>query len=327
MDTWNTGDSVQNPPRLSLGASPAKILVVEDDRDVREALVEMLEARGYETLEAASGFDAQAILDGPHELDLVLLDMKIPGPDGYEILRYLGSRQVSREIPVICVSAHSRVEDQVAGLKLGAADFIAKPFDFQELVARIGRTLRVKRTLDRLSHAKNRAEHLALTDPLTGLPNRRALEERLAQEIERARRYAHQLGCLVMDLDRFKSINDSLGHAAGDAVLRKVAQALKDGLRSFDFVARYGGDEFVAVLPGADLDGTREAGEALRELVSGLEVPIDSAPSAVRSPTVSVGVASYNSAADESGDALIERADAALLRAKRGGRNRIVSAT
>ena len=327
MDTWNTSDSLQNPPRLSLGASQAKILVVEDDRDVRQALVEVLEARGYETLEAANGCDAQAILDGAHELDLVLLDMHIPGPDGYEILRYLGSRQASREVPVICISAHSRVEDTVAGLKLGAADFIAKPFDFQELVARIGRTLRVKRTLDRLSRAKNQAEHLALTDSLTGLPNRRALEERLAQEIERARRYGHQLGCLMMDLDRFKSINDRLGHAAGDAFLRKVAQALKGGLRSFDFVARHGGDEFVAVLPGADLDGTRAAAEGLRELVSALEVPIDSAASAVLSPTVSVGVASYSSAADESGDASIERADAALLRAKRSGRNRIVCAT
>ena len=253
--------------------------------------------------------------------------MKIPGPDGYQILRFLGSRQASREVPVICLSAHSRVEDQVAGLKLGAADFVAKPFDFQELVARIGRTLRVKRTLDRLSRAKNQAEQLSLTDPLTGLPNRRALEERLVQEIERARRHAQQLGCLMMDVDRFKSINDRLGHAAGDAILRKVAQALRAGLRSFDFVARHGGDEFVAVLPGADLEGTRAAAEGLRQLVSALKVPMDSAQCAVFSPTVSIGVASYSAAADESGDSLIERADAALLRAKRGGRNRIVSAT
>jgi diguanylate cyclase (GGDEF)-like protein len=317
-------DSMSSSPRITPVSSPTRVLVVDDDRDVREALAEILDSNGYEAVTAKDGDEALVLLDRDESIELVLLDMNLPELDGFDILRRLKGRDRRREVPVICLSARTAVEDKVAGLKLGAADYLAKPFDVQELFARMARPLRVKHVLERLDRAKSRAEQLSLTDPLTGLPNRRDLERRLAKELDRAERANEPLGCLMLDIDRFKEVNDRFGHFAGDAVLVDVARALEASLRSFDVVARYGGDEFVALLPGATLDAARHVAEALCDVVSTLAISIGTAH--VLRLSISVGAVSGNPDSLEDAKALLARADAALLEAKRTGRNRVVSA-
>ncbi|HEX6764909.1 MAG TPA: diguanylate cyclase [Polyangiaceae bacterium] len=322
--------NTQRPPRAKISSIPEttpvhqRVLVVDDDTEVRQALSEMLVAAGYDAIEAGSGVQALAILDHDDSIDLVLLDMNMPEPDGFDILRSLKARDVRRDLPVICLSARSAVEDKVAGLKLGAVDYLAKPFDVQELFARMARPLRVKRVLERLDRAKLAAEYLSLTDPLTGVPNRRDLERRLREELDRADRANEPLGCLMIDVDRFKLINDQFGHGAGDAILAEVASALQASLRSFDFVARYGGDEFVALLPGATLEGARQVAEALCDVISTLTLTLGADKNAVH-VSISVGAVSNDPGSQEDAAFLLDRADAALLEAKRDGRNRAVT--
>ena len=282
----------------------------------------MLVANGYDGIAAANGEEAFAILDRDESIDLVLLDLNMPEPDGFDILRRLKALDRRRDIPVICLSARSAVEDKVAGLKLGAVDYLAKPFDMQELFARMARPLRVKRVLERLDRAKAAAERLSLTDPLTGLPNRRDLEHRLREEIDRSDRSSEPLGCLILDVDRFKLVNDEYGHAAGDAVLAEVASALQASLRSFDVVGRFGGDEFVALLPGATLEGARQVAEALCDVISTLSVTVTPKHEPIRL-SISVGAVSHEPGSNEDAPALLDRADSALLEAKRAGRNRV----
>ena len=322
--------STNPPPRESMSSSPrvtpvssTRVLVVDDDRDVREALAEVLVANGYDPVTAKSGDDALALLDRDDAVELVLLDINMPERDGFDILRRLKAYDRRRDVPVICLSARSAVEDRIAGLKLGAADYLAKPFDVQELFARMARPLRVKRVLERLDRAKAVAEHLSLTDPLTGLPNRRDLERRLGEELDRAQRSGEWLGCLMIDVDRFKEVNDCFGHAAGDAVLGEVSSALEASLRSFDVVARFGGDEFVALLPGAPLEAARQVAEALCDVVSTLAVQVGrNHPLRL---SISVGAVAHEPDSSEDAAALLGRADAALFEAKRAGRNRAVA--
>jgi diguanylate cyclase (GGDEF)-like protein len=318
------------PPREMMSSSlrvtpvsSTRVLVVDDDRDVREALAEVLVANGYEPVTAKNGDDALALLDRDDAVELVLLDINMPERDGFDILRRLKAYDRRRDIPVICLSARSAVEDRIAGLKLGAADYLAKPFDVQELFARMARPLRVKRVLERLDRAKAVAEHLSLTDPLTGLPNRRDLERRLGEELDRAHRSGEWLGCLMIDVDRFKEVNDCFGHAAGDAVLGEVSSALEASLRSFDVVARFGGDEFVALLPGAPLEAARQVAEALCDVVSTLAVRVGRNDPIRLS--ISVGAVAHEPDSSEGAAALLARADAALFEAKRTGRNRAVA--
>jgi diguanylate cyclase (GGDEF)-like protein len=313
---------MSSSPRVTPVSSPTRVLVVDDDREVREALAEVLDSNGYEVITAKNGEEALALLYRDETIELVLLDMSMPEPDGFDILRRLKTHDRRRDVPVICLSARSAVEDKVAGLKLGAADYLAKPFDVRELFARMARPLRVKRVLERLDHAKAVAEHLSLTDPLTGLRNRRDLERRLNEELARSARSNEPLGCLMIDVDRFKEVNDHFGHAAGDAVLTEVACALEASLRSFDVVARYGGDEFVALLPGAALEGARHVAQALCDVISTLAVPIG--PHSMRL-SISIGAVSHDPDSNEDSAALLERADCALLEAKRRGRNRVIA--
>jgi diguanylate cyclase (GGDEF)-like protein len=320
----------ERPPRESMSSAPritpvstTRVLVVDDDTEVREALADVLAANGYEAVKARSGNEALDLLDRDQTIELVLLDVNLPERDGFDILRRLKATDRHRDLPVICVSARTAVEDKIAGLKLGAVDYLAKPFDVQELFARMARPLRVKRILERLDRARSAAEHLSLTDPVTGLPNRRDLEQRLREEIDRSARRTEPLGCLMIDVDRFKLVNDEFGHSAGDAVLSEVATVLRASIRSFDVVARFGGDEFVVLLPGATLEASRHVAEALCDVISTLAIPIGSERTLRLS--ISAGAVSHDPATLEDAHALLDRADAALLVAKRTGRNRVVS--
>jgi diguanylate cyclase (GGDEF)-like protein len=299
-----------------------RILVVDDDPEVRHLLVETLSQRHYQVLEARSGHEALAILAARDDVDLMLLDLNLPGKNGYDVLRELKASAHAPDLPVIFLSAQATVRSKVQGLELGAVDYVGKPFELAELVARVAGALRAKATLDRLRSRSYEFERLSFTDPLTGLFNRRYLENRLQQEVSRARRDRSWLSCLMLDVDHFKAVNDRYGHPAGDAVLQGVARALQAGVRNFDTVTRYGGEEFAVILPGADLEGACVAAEGLRQAVGGLRIGVDGVPNSV-AVTISVGVASFHGAAVGE-PALVERSDAALLEAKRAGRNRVV---
>ena len=287
------------------------ILVVEDDEDARVVLSELLRPR----------YDVDAVGDGETALkraaelnpDLVLLDLFLPGMDGFGALTGLRRNSKTADTPVIFLSAQGDAETKSQGLSLGAADYLAKPFSEQELMARVDRTLK-------LSAQKEHYRALAQTDGLTGLPNFRSFHARLEEEVARAHRYGHPLACAMVDLDGLKQINDRLGHAAGNRAILAMADAVREELRDTDFAARYGGDEFVVLLPQTSENQGAQFAERLRKRL--LQVSED-AGLPVRG---SIGVAAVAPEELDSPDAaedLLRRADEALYRAKRSGRDRV----
>jgi len=300
--------------RLAPQVEKAQLLVADDDEDAREALAMML-ADDYDVLLAADGQEA---LESAHSArpDLVLMDLYMPRMDGLAALAALRDDPSTEDVPVILISARGDDLTRSRSLDLGAVDFLQKPFSARELKARIERTLR-------LTRRETQLQALARTDPLTGLANIRAFRARLAEEVKRARRYRTSLACVMVDLDNLKPINDQLGHVAGDAAIEAVAEVIRRELRETDFAARYGGDEFVILLPHTS------AGEAsilaervqvrLRDAgpeVDGRAVPL----------TASFGIAALDDSPDDDpAGTLVRRADAALYAAKRGGRARVVS--
>jgi two-component system cell cycle response regulator len=299
------------PPAASGRRQKPLILVVEDDEDARMVLTELLRPR----------YDVDAVGDGETALkraaelnpDLVLLDLFLPGMDGFGALTGLRRNSKTADTPVIFLSAQGDAETKSQGLSLGAADYLAKPFSEQELMARVDRTLK-------LTAQKEHFRALAQTDGLTGLPNFRSFHARLEEEVARAHRYGHPLACAMVDLDGLKEINDRLGHAAGNRAIVGLADAVREELRDTDFAARYGGDEFVVLLPQTnELQGAQFAERLRRRLV---EVSQD-AGLPVRG---SIGVAAVAAEELDSPDAaedLLRRADEALYRAKRSGRDRV----
>ena len=287
------------------------ILVVEDDEDARMVLTELLRPR----YEVDSVGDGETALKRAAELnpDLILLDLFLPGMDGFGALTGLRRNSKTADTPVIFLSAQGDAETKSQGLSLGAADYLAKPFSEQELMARVDRTLK-------LTAQKEHFRALAQTDGLTGLPNFRSFHARLEEEVARAHRYGHPLACAMCDLDGLKEINDKLGHAAGNRAIVALADAVREELRDTDFAARYGGDEFVVLLPQTNESQGAQFAERLRRRL--IEVSRD-AGLPVRG---SIGVAAVSAGELDSADAaedLLRRADEALYRAKRSGRDRV----
>ena len=306
------GEDAPEPPLAPSGKRQRPlVLVVEDDEDAREVLQELL--RDQYDVEAVG--DGESAVKRAKELlpDLVLLDLFLPGLDGFGALTGLHRDAKTAEVPVIFLSAQGDAETKSQGLSLGAADYLAKPFSAQELIARVERTL----------HQTAQREHfraLAETDALTGLPNFRSFRARLEEEVRRADRYKMPLACAMMDLDGLKQINDKLGHAAGNRAILALADAVREELRDTDFAARYGGDEFVVLLPQTNESQGAQFAERLRRRL--VEVSQD-AGLPVRG---SIGVAAVTAEELDSPDAaedLLRRADEALYRAKRSGRDRV----
>ena len=301
-------------PRPSVQPGRARLLVVDDDPDTREALRELLDLE-YEVITAADGQEA---LDAARELrlDVILLDLGMPRLDGFQVLERLRADPATSNIPVLVVSARSDHAVKARGLDLGAVDYLQKPFSVGELRARLERTLRLLRSHDAL-------RHLAETDVLTGLANRRAFGVRLDDESKRARRYHTPLTCVMADVDQLKPINDELGHAAGDRALAAVAAVLREELRETDFGARYGGDEFVVLLPHTGAEEGRVYAERVCARLRQIELRVGERRVAL---TVSLGVACLTPEHDEGAEALVHRADAALYLAKRAGGARLAVA-
>lgn len=299
-------------PRSGRGKRPRPlILVAEDDDDARALLVELLAPR-YAVEAVADGLSAlaRAKVLTP---DLVLLDLFLPGLDGFAALSMLRRDARTADVPVIFLSAQGDAATKSEGLSLGAADYLAKPFSEQELMARIDRTLR-------LTAQREHFRALAQTDGLTGLPNFRSFNARLEEELKRADRYAQSLACAMVDLDGLKQINDKLGHAAGNRAIIALGDAVREELRETDFAARYGGDEFVVLLPQANAATGALFAQRLRRRLASVS---REASQPVRA---SIGVSALRPdevAIPEAAKALVHRADEALYRAKGSGRDRV----
>src|SRR5215213_8418446 len=253
--------------------APARILIVDDHEDNIELLRARLEARGYRIDTATDGEQAIARVEAQPP-DLILLDVMMPRIDGFEVVRRLKANTSLPFIPVILQTALDSTEHKVEGLDAGADDYITKPINFAELEARVKSMLRIKALQDaleererELSEVNSRLLKMAQTDSLTGLDNRRYLEERLEEMFGHSRRLKEPLAVVLCDLDRFKSVNDTYGHQVGDVVLKDLARILKREAREIDRVGRYGGEEFMLLLPGTVLDAAVTFAERVRKQV------------------------------------------------------------
>lgn len=287
----------------------SRIMVVEDEPSLRVLLQTRLTSAGYSVVSYETGHGALAALS-KEQPDLVLLDVMLPGMDGFEICKHI--LQQHPDIPVVFLTARGEVDDRLAGFEAGARDYIVKPFSAQELLARVRAILREAALRENTQRQLEAISLVALKDPLTQLWNRRYLEIRLPDEIMRCARYERPFSCLLFDVDDFKRINDSFGHETGDEVLGCIATALVDTFRGVDGIVRYGGEEFIALLPETDLEGAMHAAERARARVAQCEV----GPRKIR-PTVSVGVASGPT------KDILTRADRAMYVAKQSGKNRV----
>jgi two-component system, cell cycle response regulator len=298
----------------------ARILVAEDSALLRRMIGDVLRQHGWEVLEARDGAQALELARTANPA-VLLMAREMEGLDGLAVLDALRAEARTADVPVVFVTGHTDARDLAEGLERGAHDYVRKPVDPVELVARIRTALRLRALHDELARRNAELEELARTDVLTGLANRRHADEVLRATIASARRHHRTLCAVLVDVDRFKAINDAHGHAAGDAVLREIAARLADGLREEDVAARWGGEEFLLLLP--DSPDASIVCERLRVAISGRPVNVHGLLELKVS--ASFGWAPWTG--DETGEALVGRADVALYAAKNGGRDRVVAAT
>ena len=305
-----------------------KILVVDDVPLNVELLRTYLNTAGYLVFEAGDGEQAMQMV-AQKKPDLLLLDIMMPKMNGFEVCKQLKSDPKTRFIPIVMVTALQSIEDKVQGIEAGADDFITKPFNKMELLARVRSLLRIKFLYDelvkkiyQLDQAKKRLQQLAITDGLTGLYNYRFFKEQLLHEMDRAARHNLSLSLIMMDIDNFKIYNDTNGHPAGDEVIRRISKLIQNNIRKIDIAARYGGEEFAIILPEASPESARIVTEKIRRLVEEEPIPFeDKQPN--KKLTISLGLATYPMDAKD-GKQLVSKADQRLYKAKKSGRNRVV---
>ena len=317
-------------PQEAAGNAEVRILVVDDLPDNVEILRARLTSRGYDVITASNGQEALASVKGqpPH---LVLCDVMMPGIDGFEVSRRIKQDETLPYIPIILVTALGETDSIVQGLNTGADDYITKPYQFPELEARMRAMLRIKRLQDELDQknreledANKRLKKLSITDGLTGLFNHRHVHQLLHDEFERSSRTREPASVAMIDLDRFKSVNDTYGHPTGDIVLYETAKILGETAREIDMVGRYGGEEFIAILPNTDEE---EAGRFAERVRAAVEAHLFRDEANEIRMTTSAGVAAFPAPGVDSPETLLKRADEALYQAKESGRNRVVRAT
>ena len=294
----------------------ALVLVGEDSAVVREVLRWHLESDGFRLAECADGVEALE-LAAQLRPDVILLGVELATLDGLTVLARMKQQPDLADIPVVFVTARTTTDDLVEGLRLGAHDYLFKPFEPAEVVARVRSAARVSRLQDALRRRNAELERISRSDPLTGLPNRRDIDEHLASMLAAGRRHGDTLGVAMIDIDHFKSINDTYGHAAGDAVLQQVAQRLRLAARQEDLVGRWGGEEFIVLLPRCDAARVFDVSDRVRRTVAA--TPVDLPEGGSLTVTVSIGCTPGLD------DDVVERADSALYTAKEEGRNRTIA--
>jgi diguanylate cyclase (GGDEF)-like protein len=305
----------------------ARILLVDDHEDNIEVLRVRLETWGYGVDARSNGVEALEYVEQSHP-DLILLDVMMPDIDGMEVARRIKGNKSLPFIPIIMQTALDSTENKVEGLEAGADDYITKPIDFAELKARLRSMLRIKRLQEELEEREKellevneRLRFMSQTDELTGLDNRRQLNERIDEMFQHAQRLYEPFSLVMCDLDKFKSVNDTHGHQAGDEVLKQLAAILKDEAREIDRVGRYGGEEFMLLLPGTVLDAAVTFAERVRKRIEAHTFTFDGG---TLQRTASFGVSGWPHPEIEQADDLVRTADDALYVAKETGRNRVI---
>jgi two-component system cell cycle response regulator len=297
----------------------ATILIAEDSLVIRAVVRRYLEDEGYVVIEADGG---QAAIDACRSTppDAVLLDIEMPGLNGHEVLAQLKADDSVRDIPVVFLTGRTGTEDIVDGLRSGAHDYLKKPFEPAELIARVGAAVRTKELQDMLRTQSIEFDRISRTDSLTGLYNRRHLQEQLRQVGSASVRHRRSLSVVMFDIDFFKSVNDSVGHQGGDEVLKEFARRLEHVLRDEDVAGRWGGEEFLLILADTELQGAMALAERVREQVAATPFDVGDAKLSL---TLSGGCATSLGGDTED---LVRRADESLYLAKASGRNQIVGA-
>ena len=300
-----------------------RVLLADDDRLTSDFCAEMLRKAGHEVELAADGEEAieRAARGG---IDVVLLDVTLPRLNGLEACRIVKSLPGAQFLPVVLLTVKTDTASRVEALRVGADDYVSKPVDDRELVARVSAMVRMKRLHDEVAAAKARLEELSTHDEMTGLFNFRHLNGRLADEFKRSERYHDPLACLLLDVDGLRQWNDAHGRPFGDVIVRDVATTIRAATREIDVVSRYGGDEFLVLLPSTHFAGALSAADRIWRDVRALSwAPARSSSGQAAKVTVSVGVSLFPSRDVRSKDQLLRAAEASLLRSKRDGGDRI----
>ncbi len=302
--------------------SSGSVLVVDDNELNRRLATTLLAKKKYTVSTAHNGIDAlRAVHTAPP--DVILLDVMMPEMDGFECCRRLKLDPGTRDIPVIMVSSNSESFDKIKGLEIGAADYVGKPFDYGELLARVATQVKMKRLLDELARKNALLEEMVKKDSLTNLYNHRHFHECLLRAFNDSLHHAHTMCCAVCDIDHFKAINDTYGHQAGDTILQLLAELFRSLIRTSDIASRYGGEEFAFIFPHTDISRGAAIAETIRARVADTVFHIGDLDMCI---TISIGVASVPSRAVKTHIELIRRADEALYAAKQTGRNKVVTA-
>jgi two-component system cell cycle response regulator len=304
----------------------ATVLIADDSMVVRAVLRHHLEEAGYEVVEAVNGPDTIEMMRH-HRPDMVLLDIEMPGLNGHEVLRRVKDDKELQDTPVVFLTGRTASEHIVAGLRGGAQDYLKKPFEAAELIARVGAAVRTKKLQDALRERNAELDHMSRTDALTGVFNRRHLDGELERLVSLADRHEDTVAVVMFDIDSFKRVNDTYGHEVGDAVLKEFTRRVQTVVRTEDILGRWddsvmgrwGGEEFLLLLPQTSIEGAYVVGERVRSAIAG-------APFAVGDRQVAITVSGGCSAGTEPPAELIRKADAALYQAKDAGRNRLVAA-
>lgn len=308
------------------------LLIVDDNRPYRKMLIKMLEGAGLFTdfYEAGDGLEAKAFIESGTKVDVVIIDIILPRHGGLEVIRWARGKERHRELPIMVLTAESRGEIKARCLRMGASDYMVKPFDPEELAARIGLIMKRREARDELK--KRNLELLKLNeklrqdavfDELTRLYTRPYVIEDMNQEMKRCQRYKVPMTVMLVDLDDFKELTDTLGRASGDLVLRGVADILRDSVRESDMVGRYGPQQFILKLAHTGLDSAVIPAERIRASIENKSFTCGGGEYRM---TASIGVADFPAHAPEGMDRFLGRVGHALEEARSAGRNRVVAA-
>ena len=287
------------------------VLVIEDHPDQRDLLAIVLQREGYRVVTAANGIEALEKLR-QETVHIALSDIMMPKMDGFELIKKIRNDDALKNIYLILITARIQEGDRVRGLDLGADDYITKPFSFSELLARV-------RVGSRVVQYQQHLEYQTQIDSLTGLFNRRAFEKKIGDEFERANRYRHSLSLLILDIDNFKNINDTFGHHGGDSALMKISETLRAKTRQSDFPSRYGGEEFVLILPETDQESALQVANKIQDEIRACTFGSNNKHFSL---TVSIGISSTSNQDYSDWNQMLQDADRALYVAKNNGKDR-----
>ena len=301
-----------------------KILIAEDEPVSRRILEQLLRKWGYQVIAVSNGADAWALLSSEDSPRIAILDWTMPELEGTEVCRRVRARSGRAYTFLMLLTAHVQKHNLLLGLNAGADDYLAKPFDVDELRARLRVAERILRTQDELIAARDALHFQATHDVLTGASSRGAAVEFLSRELARGQREKSSVGIVLCDIDQFKKVNDGYGHLAGDSVLQEISQRMMKSVRPYDCVGRYGGEEFLIIFPSCDEDASMRQAQRIRKCIESAPVRITEGDIAV---TASFGVVAFNPSVATTTSQLLRQADAALYRAKSLGRNRCERST